>query len=141
MDLAEELRASLREFLGTGNLEIRESGGRITPLPPVSWEVRGAVEKPLLHLWAENCNLTRRVVAITDQSAERMALAVERFGKAQPQRLDLVRLDFQRSEKKISREGFCEQLRRILAEQFPDETVEKLSIAADLEHSLSRIYA
>ena len=141
MDLAEELRTSLQELLASGNLEIRESGGRITPHPPVSWEVRGASERPLLHLWSENCNLTRRVVAITDQSAERMALAVERFGKAQPQRLDLVRLDFQRSEKKISREDFCEQLRRILAEQFPDETVEKLSIAADLEHSLSRIYA
>ena len=141
MALAEELRTSLQEFLAAGNLEIRESGGRITPLPPISWEVRGTAEKPLLHLWAENCNLTRRVVAITDHSAERMALAVERFGKAQPQRLDLVRLDFQRSEKKISREGFCEQLRRILAEQFPDETVEKLSIAADLEHSLSRVYA
>jgi hypothetical protein len=141
MDLAEELRTSLQELLSSGNLEIHDSGGRITPLPPVSWEVRGASGKPLLHLWAENCNLTRRVLAITDQSAERMALAVECFGKAQPQRLDLVRLDFQRSAKKISREGFCEQLRRILAEQFPDETVEKLSIAADLEHSLSRMYA
>lgn len=54
--------------------------------------------------------------------------------------MELVRLDFQRSAKAISREGFCEQLRRILAEQFPDETVEKLSIAADLEHSLSRMY-
>lgn len=141
MDFAEELRASLQQFLASGTIEIRESGGRVTPLPPVSWEVRGAAAKPLLHLWAENCNLTRRVVAITDQSEDRMALAVERFGRAQPQRMDLVRLEFQRSAKEISREGFCEQLRRILAEQFPDETVEKLSIAADLEHSLSPIYA
>jgi hypothetical protein len=141
MSLAEELRAGLQEFLIYGNLEIREGDGRITPQPPISWEVRGASGKPLLHLWAENCNLTRRVLAITDQSAERMALAVERFGKTQPQRLDLVRLDFPRSAKKISREEFCEQLRRILAEQFPDESVEKLSIAADLEHSLSRVYA
>lgn len=141
MDLAEELRASLQDFLATGNFEIRESSGRLTPLPPVSWEVRGAPGKPLLHLWAENCNLTRRVLAITDQSPERMALAVECFGKTQPQRMDLVRLEFQRSVKEISREVFCEQVRRILAEQFPDETVEKLSIGADLEHSLSRMYA
>lgn len=55
--------------------------------------------------------------------------------------MDLVRLDFTRSPKQISREDFCDQLRRILAEQFPDESVEKLSIAADLEHTLSRIYA
>lgn len=141
MDLTGELRSCLQEFLASGNLEIRESGGRVTPLSPVSWEVRGAPEKPLLHLWAENCNLTRRVLAITERSPERLALAVECFGRSKPERMDLVRRDFQRSVKRISREGFCEQLRRVLAEQFPDETVEKLSIAPDLEHTLSRIYA
>jgi hypothetical protein len=103
--------------------------------------VHGAVEKPLLHLWAENCNLTRRVVAITDQSEERLLLAVERFGRTEPQRMELVRQSFERSPRQISREDFCEQLRRILAEQFPDETVEKPSTAADLEHFLSRLYA
>jgi hypothetical protein len=41
----------------------------------------------------------------------------------------------------ISREEFCARLRRILAEQFPDEVVESLTIASDLEHSLSGIYA
>jgi hypothetical protein len=70
-----------------------------------------------------------------------MALAVECFGKAQPQRMELVRREFQRSTKKISHEHFCEQLRRVLAQQFPDQTVETISTAADLEHSLSRIYA
>jgi hypothetical protein len=141
MNLAEALRSSLESLLASGNLEIRENSGRVTPLTPLSWEVRGASEKPLLHLWAENYNVTRRVVAITDQSDDRVALAVETFGKTQPQRMDLVRIAFQRSAKRISREGFCDQLRRILAEQFPDERVEKLSIASDLEHTLSRIYA
>jgi hypothetical protein len=140
MDLGAELRASLETFFASGGLEVLETDGRITPLPPVSWEVRGAPEKPLLHLWAENCNLTRRVLAITEQSSEKIALAVERFGRSKPEKLDLVRIDFQRSFKKISREAFCEQLRRILAEQFTDETVEKLSVSSDLEHSLSQIY-
>jgi hypothetical protein len=141
MAIAEELRAGLQGLLSCGAIEIRESGGRITPAPPLSWEVRGAPEKPLLHLWTENCNFTRRIVAITDQSDQRLMLAVERFGRAAPERLEIVRLDFQRSQKQVSREDFCERLRRILAEGFPDETVEKLSIAADLEHSLSRVYA
>jgi hypothetical protein len=141
MSLAEKLQASLRDLLASGSFEISESGGRVTPLPPVSWEVRGAPEKPLLHLWAENCNLTRRVLRITDQSPERMALAVECFGRAQPQRMELLRREFQRSTKKISREDFCEQLCRILAQQFPDEEVEKVSVGADREHSLSGIYA
>ena len=141
MDFAEELRAGLTDLFAAGSIEIRENGTRTTPLPPLSWEVRGASGKPLLHLWAENCNVTRRVLAITDQSEERIMLAVERFGRATPDRLEIVRLNFRRSTKQISREDFCEQLRRVLAEKFPDETVEKISTAADLEHSLSRMYA
>jgi len=121
-------------------VEIRDASGRVMPSAPLSWEVRGSEAKPLLHLWAENCNLTRRVVGILDESDERVALAVERFGRSRPDRMELVRINFQRPAKVISREDFCDRLRRILAEQFPDEEVEKISVAADLEHTLSRIY-
>ena len=37
---------------------------------------------------------------------------------------------FARGRKQLSRQDLCEQLRRILAEQFPDETVERVTIAA-----------
>ena len=141
MDLAQELHACLKNLFAPGAVEIREPAGRTTPATPLSWEVRGATDKPLLHLWAENCNVTRRVLAIADQSDSRLSLSVERFGRAAPERLDIVRLDFPPNPKQVSRQDFCEQLRRILAEQFPDETLEKLSIAADLEHTLSRIFA
>jgi hypothetical protein len=90
MDFAEELRVGLKDLFATGSIEIRESGTRTTPLPPLSWEVRGASSKPLLHLWAGNCNVTRRVLAITDQSDERIMLAVERFGRAAPDRMEIV---------------------------------------------------
>jgi hypothetical protein len=46
--------------------------------------------------------------------------------------MEIVRVAFARSRKQLSREDFCEQLRRILAEQFPDETVERVTIAAVL---------
>jgi hypothetical protein len=140
MDLGEELRGCLQNLSKGAAIEIRENGGRISSHTPLAWEVRGAPAKPLLHLWSENCNVTRRVLAITDQSDNRLLLAVECFGRVKPQRLEIVRLDYQRDAKGLSREEFCEQLRRILAERFPDETLEKLSIAADLEHSLSRVY-
>jgi hypothetical protein len=80
MDFAEELRGSLPEFLVGASIEIRENGSRITAISPLSWEVRGEGGKPLLHP-AENCNVTRRVLAIADHSDSRMALAVERFGR------------------------------------------------------------
>jgi hypothetical protein len=140
MDLAEDLRASLQDILVPGAVEIRENGSRVTSATPLSWEVRGNSEKPLLHLWSENCNVTRRVVAITGNSQDHLALAVERFGRAKPERMEIVRLEYAPAPRDLSREAYCEQLRRILAEQFPDETLEKISAAQDLEHSLSKIY-
>jgi hypothetical protein len=100
-------------------------------LPDRSWEVRGSLERPLLHLWSDNCNLTRRVLSIDAKSNDRLALAVEQFGRSKPARMEIVRLAYSRSARQLSREEFCAQLRRILAEQFSDETVEKLSTAAD----------
>jgi len=141
MDLAEDLRASLQEILVRGAVELRENGSRSTPAWPLSWEVRGTPERPLLHLWSVNCNVTRRVLAITHHAEDRLTLAVERFGRVKPERMEIVSLLHERGAKEISREDFCDRLRRILAEQFPDENIERISVAADLEHSLSGIYA
>jgi len=141
VELATELEATLREFAAVAPVEVRENGGRVAPLAGLSWEVRGAAEKPLLHLWSAEYNLTRRVLAITDHSEQRLILAVERFGRSKPDRLEFVRMSFDRSARELTRHAFCEQLRRILAEQFPDEVVESLTISSDLEHSLSGNYA
>jgi hypothetical protein len=141
VNFAEELEACLKEFMASGLVEMHEDGGHATSLSELSWEVRGNGEKPLLHLWSERLNLTRRVLAITDQSEHRVVLAVERFGRAKPVRLEFVRREFERGDRELSRQGFREQLSQLLAEQFPDETVESLTISPDLEHSLSGNYA
>ncbi|MEQ1354046.1 MAG: hypothetical protein ABLT11_08505, partial [Candidatus Acidiferrum sp.] len=73
MNLAAELTASLREFAASG-AEMYENGGRLAPFSRMSWEVRGADDKPLLHIWSEEYNLTRRVIAITDHSEARLVL-------------------------------------------------------------------
>lgn len=141
MGLASELESSLRALTATATVEVRDSSGRGIPFSNLSWEVRGAAEKPLLHLWSENYNLTRRVLAITDRSEQRLALAVERFGRTKPDRLEFVRVEFQRSTRELTREEFAARLTRILAEQFPDEELESLTISPDLQHSLSGNYA
>lgn len=66
MAFAAELEARLRKFLAAGVVELRENGGRMAPLSSLSWEICGSKEKPLLHIWSEQYNLTRRVLAITD---------------------------------------------------------------------------
>lgn len=140
MELSAELASSIQELSSAGPVEVRENGKRVAPLSGLSWEVRGNSEKPLLHLWSEVHNMTRRVLAITGQSDNRLALAVERFGRTKPDRLEFVRTDFERNAREVSREEFCARLRNILAAQFPDDTLESLSVSADLEHSLSPNY-
>src|SRR5580704_17929698 len=110
MNLSAELEACLKEFTAVGAIEIRENGGRVAPFSGLSWEVRGASEKPLLHLWSENHNLTRRVLAITDHSEHRLALAVERFGRAKPDRLEFIRREFERDAHELSRQEFRDRL-------------------------------
>ncbi|HEV1993678.1 MAG TPA: hypothetical protein VGR03_05055 [Candidatus Acidoferrum sp.] len=141
MEFAAELQASLQEFTASGVVEVRENGGCVAPFSGMSWEVRGNGEKPLLHLWSEQFNLTRRVLAITDHSEQRLALAVERFGRSKPDRLEFIRREFERGARELSREEFRDRLSHLLAEQFPDETIESLAASPDLEHSLSGNYA
>jgi hypothetical protein len=141
MEFAAELQASLREFTASGVVEVRENGGTVAPFSGMSWEVRGDGEKPLLHLWSEQLNLTRRVLAITDHSEQRLALAVERFGRSKPDRLEFIRREFERGARELSREEFRGRLTHLLAEQFPDETLESLAVSPDLKHSLSGNYA
>jgi hypothetical protein len=107
----------------------------------MSWEVGGAGEKPLLHLWPEQFHLTRRVLAITDHSEQRLAPAVEGFGRTKPDRLEFIGKVFERSACELSREAFRGRLRQLLAEQFPSEPLEPLTVSPDLEHSLSGNYA
>jgi hypothetical protein len=76
-----------------------------------------------------------------DRSEERLALAVERFGRAKPDRLEFIRREFARGACELSREEFRDRLTHLLAEQFPDETVESLVSSRDLEHSFSGNYA
>jgi hypothetical protein len=85
---ATELQASLQEFTSYGVVEVHENGGCVAPLSGMSWEVRGDGEKPLLHLWSEQFDFTRRVLAITDRSEQRLTLAVERLGRSKPDEHD-----------------------------------------------------
>jgi hypothetical protein len=141
VEFAAELEASLKEFSASGIVEIRESGGRPVPFDGLSWEVRGSGEKPLLHIWSESYNLTRQVLAITDHSEQRLALAVERFGRLKPERLEFIRTDFHRQAREISRQEFCDRMKSVLAQQFPDEILVSLVISEDLEYSLPGTYA
>ena len=90
----------MREFASAGPADLRENGAGIAPLAWLSWEVRGKSEKSLLHLWSENHNLTRRVLAITGHCEQRLALAVE---SAKPDRLDSCELQAAKYWRRVNR--------------------------------------
>jgi hypothetical protein len=140
VQLSSELEASLREFVAAGPAELRENDARVAPLSTLSWEVRGSSDKPLLHLWSENHNLMRRVLAITDHSDQRLALAVECFGRSKPDRLEFLRVEFDCSERELSREACAQSISRLCQHEFPDQSLEAITAAADLEHTLSGNY-
>lgn len=135
-----ELDQALGELAASGSVEVREDGEWLAELAGLHCELRRQGKNSLVHLWSDGRNLTRRVLRVKERSESQIILEVQRFGRAKPGRLEFLRTDSRRSPGRISREQFRARLHRILAERFPDSTVDSLTAAPDLEHSFSGLY-
>src|SRR5271154_1908399 len=135
-----ELDSALCAMAASGSAEVREDGEWLGELAALHCELRREGKSPLVHLWSGERNLTRRVLRVREQSQDRIVLEVQRFGRAKPGRLEFLRTDSPRAAGRITREQFRGRLRRILAERFPDATIESLTASPDLEHSFSGVY-
>lgn len=135
-----ELDRALDAMASSGSAEVREDGQWLAELAGLHCELRAEGKNPLVHLWSEERNLTRRIVRVREQSKDRIVLEVQRFGRAKPGRLEFLRTDSPRAMARVSREQFRARFERFLAERFPDATVDSLSAAPDLEHSFSGRY-
>lgn len=140
MELAAELRRALDAVRATGVPEVRENGERLAALAGAQYEVRADGDAALLHLWSTEQSLVRRVVRVTEESRERVLVEVSRFGYSRPAQLEFVADGTQREPRRAEREQFSCRLRRLLTDNFPDETVESLATSADLHHSISGSY-
>lgn len=135
-----ELDRALGAMAASGTTEVREDGEWLAELAGLHCELRYEGKGALVHLWSDARNLTRRVLRIREQSQDRIVLEVQRFGRGKPGRLEFLRTDSPRPAGRASRERFRARLRRILAERFPDATIDPLTAAPDLEHSFSGLY-
>jgi len=105
----------------------------------MSWEVRGNGEKPL--------RIFGRISLASRAASWRLPIAPSSgwpspsSASVAPNRLEFIRREFERGARKLSREEFRDRLAHLLAEQFPDETLESLVSSPDLEHSFSGNYA
>jgi hypothetical protein len=141
MELAESLEECLRRFDDADSVEVRENGSRVATVEKFSWELRGAPAKPILRLSLEQYSATHRILAIRKDSGVSLTLSIERFGTARPGRLEFVRVGYVRPSREVARQDFSSRLARVLSERFPDDVVESLKSAPDLEHSFSSNYA
>ena len=154
MQLAAEIERALAELAKAGPLEVHENGRRLTGFTDsVRYEVRLQGTAPLLHVWSElqsstpneaqreARSLVRRVVSIAEASGDHVSLEIQRFGKTRAELLEFRVAGRERPAGRLRRESFAERCLAILRNQFADESVESLTTAARLEHSLSGCYA
>lgn len=134
------LHHAIEELAASGNAEIHESGEWLAELGAFRWEIRHEGKNPLLHLWSEQRNLTRRLLDVKEQTPFRIVLEVQRFGHTKPSRFELVRPDAPRVPIRVAREKFRLALRRILEKNFPDAEVRSLTAVPDLKNSFSGVY-
>ena len=140
MELAAELQRALDGVCVTGAPEVRENGEWLAALDGMRYEVRAQGDAALLHLWSAHQSLVRRVVRLTEESRDRVVVEVVRFGHSRHAQLEFVAAGAGREARRVDREQFCDRLRRILTDRFPDETVDSLVTSADLHRSISGSY-
>src|SRR6201987_1754423 len=131
MDDRAELDRALSAFVRSGAVEVREDGQWLAGLADLQYEMRHAGKEPLVHLWSDEKNLTRRVLRIKERAGDRIVLEVHRLGRSKPGRLEFLRTDSPRPAGRITREQFRARFERVLAERFPDAIVES---ATDARH-------
>ncbi|MBI4461560.1 MAG: hypothetical protein HY653_01515 [Acidobacteria bacterium] len=132
----------LRAYAGAG-LEVSEDGELLMRLGENGYEVRLEAGKLLLHLWSEERTWVRRVAAVEEATAGRLALRVERFGQRRPASLMLATPRAGAAgevERRRARRSYATFFRRLLQREFPGAKIESLSTASDLKNSFSGLY-
>ena len=138
---AADLSAALSALRERGQVEVREDGELLAGLVNPEHDLRELSGRLLLNLWSGDATLVRRIQAVVALSEGYIELAVQKFGKPRPGRLEMRSRDVPLDPGRITRERFRARFRELLAGQFPDEDVLSLTTAPDLTRSLSGNYA
>jgi hypothetical protein len=140
MELANQLRRALAGVCAAGPPEVRENGQWLATLDGMQYEVREQGGVALLHLWSAHQSLVRRVMSLPQNAPDRVVIEVARLGHSRNAQMEFIAGAARRESSRVERERFRDRLRRILADRFPDETVDSLSATPDLHHSISGSY-
>ncbi len=137
------MEATIRRFLsGCREPVLIEPGEEPIPLETGRYTIEPRGDSCVLHAWSRSGNLVRRVTAITRESRGKIEARARRFGSGEA---TLTLVDAARKSAGVHRQAgplqFRETLRRVIARDWSDWKIERLTSATDLEHSLSGLYA
>lgn len=141
----ELLARSLQEFLADARSGIViEDAEIVFDLESAQYSISSERGKCLLHLWSEERNTVREVVAAETKNGA-LLLSVRKFAQARPHKLEICRDRDRRapSARKAARTQYARVLQRIMLRQIPGWTLDrsKLFTGMDLEQSFSPVYA
>jgi hypothetical protein len=136
----QEAHDAIRRFLAaSAEPALLEPGEEQILLTPENWHLELRADRVLLQAWDERRNLSRRVLAVRNETPGRLELSIERFGKQTGtlELLDIARPRGQQASRRSTRLAWRDRFRRSLSRQFPGWTIREISTEPDLEHSLS----
>jgi len=138
---ADALGRMLESFLAEfPNAVALQNGELLFDFATARYSVSGE-GKCVLHLWSDERNTVRRVVA-AEAKPRHLRFSVLRFGKSQPETLEIAADRDHRSAAALRaiRSRYKQILERVLLREFHGCKLESLSNKADLEHSASPVY-
>jgi hypothetical protein len=139
----EQIAAAIVEFIAENcEAAVLEDGKVLFDLRNARHSVSTEHGRCSLHLWNEERNVVRNIVAVTAR-ADGLRLSAKRLGHAQPKTLELVSALERRTPttRDAARTRYQRLLERVLARNFAEWSVEGFRTAMDLERSFGPAYA
>jgi hypothetical protein len=139
------LARTLQEFFSASRgALVLEDGQVLFDLETSQFSISSEKDRCLLHLWSQERNLVRHVVAAELKSGA-LVLTVRRFGQARPIKMEICSDRDRRppTVQKAARIRYARLLERVLRRELPGWALDKtrLSTSMDLERSFSPVYA
>lgn len=121
---------------------LTDPGREVVDLSASHYSLTTEYNKLLCHVWNDQTNLVRQITSIKKETADRMELQFQKFGKGPPGTLILAesRAGPAQLDRRSGRARYAQRLRRFLAQLFPPWKVAQLTSETALEHSFSGRY-
>ncbi len=139
----EDLKEKIELFLlALHHPVLTEPGREVVDLSASHYSLTAEYNKLLCHVWNDETNLVRQITGVRKETAGRMELQFQKFGKGPPGTLILAesRAGLAQLDRRSERSRYAQRLRRFLAQLFPHWKIEKLTSETALEHSFSGRY-